>query len=133
MRLSPSYCEGEITVEVAVSSSSGSHSLNGEIAFAKMLEQLLVAIRKKYPFGIGSMLHVSERSWSTPVQILEPEPGSRFIGGNGAWLATEDGTLAGIGCWTLAGHRLLSRVSLWDKGGVALRFLIEGAIEAANR
>lgn len=133
VRLSPSYWEGEITVEVAVSSSSGSHSLNGEIGFAKMLEQLLDSIRKQSSFGIGPMLHVSERSWSTPVHIFEPATESRFTCGNGAWLATGDGTLAGIGCWTLAGHRLLSRVSLWDKGGVALRFLTEGAIEAANR
>lgn len=129
IRLAASHWGEEMTATVVVSSEEPVN--RGEIRFVGVLEQLVKQIREQAGSDIGPLLHVSERSWSTPSYIIKPNSNRLTAGGNGGWLTSTDGSLIGIGCWTVAGHEALAEASQWEKGGAALQFLVESALEAA--
>ena len=130
IQLSPSYWEGELNIAIAACSDNIENGK--EIGFISDLEELIVQIREQAHCGVGSLIHVSERAWSTPSFLLEQKTDSPITIAKGARVASQDYSLVGIGCWTEAGHHYLNEISVSDKGGAALSFLIKGAMEAAE-
>ncbi|MNI16739.1 FAD dependent oxidoreductase [compost metagenome] len=129
IRVAPSYWEEELAISVAVSSDQEEN--RGEIRFAGVLEQLLLELNKQEELHIGPLLHVSERSWTPPSFVLAAEPGGIMKEQEGGWVSTADDSVMGIGCWTEAGAAALRKAALWEKGGTALKLLVEWALEAA--
>ncbi|WP_028548445.1 FAD-dependent oxidoreductase [Paenibacillus sp. UNC451MF] len=129
IRIGPSYWEKEISIEVAARSSVAEN--RGEIHFLGVLEILLSEVKNRSSVGIGPLLHVSEKNWETPSFILSEQENGVIKQRPGGWLSTKDGSIVGIGCWTESGISAIDQASLWDKGGTALKFLVEGAMEAS--
>lgn len=130
VRIEPSYWQNELSIMAAVSSESGAH--RGELHFAAVLEQLVHEVKRREELQVGSLLHVSERSWSTPEFVVTPKAGGEVGVRESGWIGSEDGSVIGVGCWTEAGVAALNGMPLWDKGGSALKLLTEWALEAAQ-
>lgn len=125
IRLAPSYWEGELAIAVAVS--SGEEARRGEIGFMAALERLILWLREHAGPDIGDLVHVAERSWSTPAFVLDGEAEA------GGWLRACSGRLAGVGVWTPDIAAAVRAAPLWEQGGTALNRLIAQAIAAAAK